>query len=61
MRVNSLTSIAVIKSECKPSDLHKCEGSYKTSNHFHKHYINIHSQQIKANFSLYTIPKNLEF
>ena len=33
--LNILTSIAVIKIKCKVSDLHKCGGGYKTSNHLH--------------------------
>ena len=55
MRVDIITSIAIVIVKFNPSDLHKYGRSYKTRNRSNAHYINIHPYQMKVSSTI--LPK----
>ena len=63
MRVDIITSIAVVIVKFKPSDFHKYERSYKKSNRSKVHYINTHPHQTRVSSTIFffTKKKKLEF
>ena len=61
MRVDIITSIAVVIVKFKPSDIHKYGRSYKTSNHSKAHYINTLPHQTKVSSTILPKKKKLEF
>ena len=61
MRVDIITSIAVVIVKFKPLDFYKYGRSYKISNHSKAHYINTHPHQMKVSSTILPKKKKLEF